>query len=80
MQKIFPDYKGAKLQVSSRSSLVGGACVARSVPRLALGSGSGQDPRVLGWSPASGTLLSREPASPSPSAAPSACGLLPSLT
>ena len=33
--------------------------------------GSGHDPRVLGL----GTLLSREPASPSPSAAPPACAL-----
>ena len=29
--------------------------------------GSGHDPRVLGWSPASGSLLSGEPAFPSPS-------------
>ena len=30
--------------------------------------GSGHDPSVLGWSPASGSLLGREPASPSASA------------
>jgi len=33
---------------------------------LASAFGSGHDPRVLGWSPASGFLLCREPASPSP--------------
>jgi len=41
--------------------------------------GSGHDPRVLGWSPTSGSLLSRVPASPSPSAAHPACALLPSV-
>ena len=34
--------------------------------------GSGHDPRVLGSSPESGSLLGREPASPSPSACLSA--------
>ena len=34
---------------------------------------SGHDPRVLGWSPKSGSLLSRESASPSPSACRSPC-------
>ena len=33
------------------------------------------DPRVLGWSPKSDSLLSGEPASPAPSAAPLACAL-----
>ena len=32
--------------------------------------GSGHDLRVLGWSPASGSLFDEEPASPSPSAPP----------
>ena len=36
---------------------------------------SGLDPMVLGSSPTSGSLLSGEPASPSPSAAPSVCAL-----
>ena len=37
--------------------------------------GSGHDSRVLGWSSTSGSLLSKESASPSPSAAPPACAL-----
>ena len=43
--------------------------------------GSGHDLRVLGWNPESGSLLSGEPASPSPSAAPcpSLCSLSLSL-
>ena len=40
---------------------------------------SGHDLRVLGSSPKSGSLLSGEPASPSPSAAPPACALSLSL-
>jgi len=40
---------------------------------------SGHDPRVLGPSPALGSLLSGEPASPSPSAPPPACALSWSL-
>ena len=39
-----------------------GAWVAQWVKASAFGSG--HDLRVLGWSPASGSLLSREPASP----------------
>ena len=37
--------------------------------------GSGHDPRVLGWSPMSGSLLREESASPSSSALPSVCAL-----
>ena len=37
--------------------------------------GSGHDPGVLEWSTALGSLLSGEPASPSPSLAPPACVL-----
>ena len=37
--------------------------------------GLGHDPRVLGWRPTSGFLLSGEPTSPSPSAIPPACAL-----
>ena len=36
--------------------------------QLPVAFGLGRDPRVLGWSPTSGSLLSRESASPSPSA------------
>ena len=45
--------------------------MAQLVRRLLLASG--HDPRVLGSSHMSGSLLSEEPASPSPSAAPPAC-------
>ena len=41
--------------------------------------GSGHDPRVLVLSPMSGSLLSGEPASSSPSAVPHACALSRSL-
>ena len=41
---------------------------------------SGHDLGVLEWSPTSGSLLSREPASPSPSAPPRNGGHAPSLS
>ena len=59
-----------------------GAWVAQSVERLpsalVMIPGSGHDPRVQGWSPTSGSLLSGEPASP-PSATFPPCTLLLSL-
>ena len=39
-----------------------GGCVAPLVKRLTPGFSSGQDIRVLGWSPALGSTLSRESA------------------
>ena len=48
-----------------------GTWAAQSVKHLAFSSG--HDPRVLGWGLTSGSLLSRESASLSPSASPPAC-------
>ena len=47
-----------------------GSGVAQLVKCPTLGFGSSHDPRVLGLSPRSGSALSREAASPSPSAPP----------
>ena len=54
-----------------------GTLVAQSIKCLALAR---HDPRVLGSSPILGSLLSGEPASPSPSATPPACALSLSLS
>ena len=46
----------------NKNAELGGAWVAQSVEHLTLDFGSGCDPRVVGSSPALGTVLSMEPA------------------
>ena len=61
------------LTVTDNKWVVGGAWVAQWVKASAFGSG--RDPRVLGSSPESGSLLLGEPASSSLSATLSTCDL-----
>ena len=45
-----------------KTCMSGGTWVAQLVERLTLGFDSGHDPRVVGWSLKSGSVLSVEPA------------------
>ena len=62
-----------------KKKLLRGTCMAQLVKHLTLDFGSGYDFRVMTLSPASGSMLSGNSVSPSPSASPPTHALSPTL-